>query len=96
MARGRTVRIVIGVDGLTSPLKPSLWQRLLTVPSQADGVDPLKLEQLIAQLSALGAHVSVLDRTSGRALGAAHLVQSMRDASAASSAYVPATKEAVS
>jgi hypothetical protein len=101
MARGRTVRIVIGVDGLTSPLKPSLWQRMLTVPSQADGVDPRKLEQLIAQLSALDAHVSVLDRTSGRALGAAHLLQSLRQqslrqAAGPSGAYVPAAKEAVS
>jgi hypothetical protein len=38
-------------------------------------VDPEALEKLIAELSAasVGASVSVLDRASGRALGAAHL-----------------------
>lgn len=92
MARGRTLRIVVGVDGLLNELKPAWWQRVLMVPSRVTGVDPVKLEQLIAELSRLGAHVSVLDRTSGRVLGAAHLAHGLREAAIASSAYVADAK----
>lgn len=74
MARGRAVRIVIGVDGLAPALKPAWWKRALTVPAPPSGADPARLERLVAQLSALGASVSVIDRATGRALGAAHLV----------------------
>jgi hypothetical protein len=92
IARGRSLRIVVGVDGLLSTIAPTWWQRLLMAPERTTGVDPQKLELLLAQLSKLGAHVSVLDRTSGRVLGAAHLVQGMREAAIASSAYVTDAK----
>ena len=96
MARGRSVRIVIGVDGLASAVEAAWWKRALLVPGQRAGVDPARLEQLVAQLSALGASVSVLDRTSGRALGAAHLAHGLRDAvlaSGSASAFAAAKSE---
>lgn len=90
MARGRAVRIVIGVDGLAPAMKSTWWRRALTVPSGKSGVDPVELQQLVAQLSALGASVTVLDRSTGRALGAAHLAHGLRDAVVAGGAFGPA------
>jgi hypothetical protein len=79
VARGRSVRVVIGVDGLATTIEPAWWKRVLLVPGRKAGVDAARLQQLVAQLSALGASVSVLDRSSGRVLGAAHLAHGLRD-----------------
>jgi hypothetical protein len=82
VARGRALRVVIGVDGVRGKVVQPLWRRALMRPEQAQGVDAVELERLVAELSALGASVALLDRVSGRALSAAHLHASVRSSAA--------------
>lgn len=97
IAKGRSLRIVIGVDGLASEEPLSWWRRLWTLPASSVGVDAAELEQLTAELAAagVGASVSVLDRASGRALGGAHLRAAISHARAAGSTRAASALPAV-
>jgi hypothetical protein len=90
MARGRALRVVIGVDGVRNQAQPPLWRRLLLQPVAPEGASASELERLVAELSALGASVAVLDRGSGRALSAAHLHATARAAAAPKAAALEA------
>jgi hypothetical protein len=72
VARRRRLHVVIAIDGVHASARPSWWRRLLAFSSAPPGTFADDLEQVVRALSQAGANVSVLDRGSGRALGAAH------------------------
>jgi hypothetical protein len=65
-------RVVIATDGIDAQPPEPLWRRLLTLPRLRAGTPARELEQVIAALSATRAEVIVLDRRTGRRLGAKH------------------------
>jgi hypothetical protein len=72
VARRRRVHVVIGIDGVHASARVSWWRRLLAYSVAPAGTFSEDLEHVVRALSEAGANVSVLDRGSGRALGAAH------------------------
>jgi uncharacterized protein (DUF58 family) len=79
-AQGHPVRVVIGVDGL-STLGPAQWWSRLTLKRAAAAQIPLAvLREVLAAYQRLNCDVVVLDRESGRALGDAHLNHAARHA----------------
>ena len=71
-ARRRKLRVVIGVDGVHTRARPPLLLRLLAFHEPAVGALASELEEVQRTLAQAGAQVTVLDRSSGRTLSAAH------------------------
>jgi hypothetical protein len=71
-ARTRKLRVVIGVDGVYERERPPLLLRLLAFHRPPEGAHVAALEQVLRALGQAGAQVTVLDRGSGRQLGAEH------------------------
>ena len=69
-ARRRKLRVIIGVDGVYERDRPPLLLRLLAFHRPPDGTRASDLEQVLRSLGQAGAQVTVLDRGSGRPLGA--------------------------
>ncbi len=67
------MRIVIGVDGVVKEQKPSLLARLAFQSSTSARTVLSQLAASVAAYKRLGCDVLVIDRESGRVLGAAHL-----------------------
>ncbi len=65
-------RIVVTTDGIDADPKPAMWRRALMLPASREGTPADELEAVIAALSATRAEVIVLDRRTGRRLGARH------------------------
>jgi hypothetical protein len=72
VARRKRLHAVIAVDGVYEARHPSWWRRLLAFTSSPAGTLAADLERVVRVLSEAGASVSVLDRGTGQALGAAH------------------------
>lgn len=70
--RAVRTRVVITTDGIDARPPVPLWKRLLTMPDVRQGTPSAELDQVIATLSATRAEVIVLDRRTGRRLGAKH------------------------
>jgi hypothetical protein len=70
--RAARSRVVITTDGIDARPPVPLWKRLLTVPGARSGTPSAELDEVIAALSATRAEVIVLDRRTGRRLGAKH------------------------
>lgn len=77
-ARAVRTRVVVTTDGVDADPPLAIWRRLLTLPSLRTGTPSAELEKVIAALSATRAEVIVLDRKTGRRLGARHRA-AMRD-----------------
>jgi len=73
IARFRKVHIVIGLDGIGSERKRSLWERIVHLPETQTSISQSQLNLLISKLKHSNCHVTVLDRFSGRSLSDAHL-----------------------
>jgi hypothetical protein len=71
-ARRKRLHAVIAVDGVHQTRPASWWRRLLAFSSPPAGTPAADLERVVRVLSEAGASVSVLDRATGQALGAAH------------------------
>lgn len=71
-ARRRKLRVIIGIDGVYERARPPLVMRLLAFHERPAGTSSADLEQILRVLAQAGAQVTVLDRTSGRALSAEH------------------------
>lgn len=65
-------RVVVTTDGIDADPPPSIWRRLVMRPSAREGTPSSELEAVIAALGATRAEVIVLDRKTGRRLGAKH------------------------
>jgi uncharacterized protein (DUF58 family) len=88
--RARPVRIVIGVDGVVKEAKPSLLARLAFQSSASARTVLSQLAASVAAYKRLGCDVLVIDRESGRVLGAAHLAHVQQGARAKKAAGVAA------
>jgi hypothetical protein len=71
-ARAPRCRVVLTTDGVDAAPPPALWRRLLMVPGRGEGTPAAELDAVIAALASTRAEVIVLDRRSGRRLGARH------------------------
>src|SRR5262249_11239316 len=71
VARRRKLRVVIGVDGVYERDRPSLLRRMLAFHRVPEGTKLAELNEVLRTLGAVGVQVTVLDRGSGRVLGAA-------------------------
>ncbi|MFW6023271.1 MAG: DUF58 domain-containing protein, partial [Myxococcota bacterium] len=69
--RGR-MRAVIAVDGLRPGGPGPWWRRLLVAARSEAGASLLELEQVVRALEGAGCEVVLLDRPTGKRLGAAH------------------------
>jgi hypothetical protein len=69
-ARRRKLRVIIGVDGVYERERPPLLLRLFAFHRAPEGTRVTDLEQVLRALGQAGAQVTVLDRGSGRPLGA--------------------------
>jgi hypothetical protein len=76
--RARPARVVIGVDGVVAREKPSLLARLAFQSSPSPRTLLSQLAVSVAAYKRLGCDVLVIDRESGRVLGAAHLAHVAR------------------
>jgi hypothetical protein len=76
--RARPVRVVIGVDGVVNEDKPSLLMRLAFQSSPSSRTALSQLSASVTAYKRLGCDVLVVDRESGRLLGAAHLAHVAR------------------
>lgn len=83
--RGRPgrARVVIGVDGIDTEARPTWWERLIAREAPRAGTPGEELDAVLAALAPLRCDVVVIDRRSGRRLGAAHLRAAAVDAAAA-------------
>ena len=72
VARRKRLHAVIAIDGVYERAGSRWWQRLLALDPPPQGTLAADLERVVRVLSEAGASVSVLDRGSGQALGAAH------------------------
>lgn len=75
--RGR-MRVVVGVDGLVKHAGRSRLRRLLTAERVLTGTAAESLEDVLRKLAGTRAEVVVVDRASGRLLGAAHRAAARR------------------
>lgn len=71
LARRRQLRVVVGVDSVDVAVARPWWLRLLTLRPSTEGVNAQGVESLVHTLGRAGVPVSVLDRSTGRPLGAA-------------------------
>ncbi len=71
--RARPVRVVIGVDGVVAQDAPSLLERLAFQTNVNPRTTLAELTASVTAYKRLGCDVLVVDRESGRVLGAAHL-----------------------
>jgi hypothetical protein len=71
--RARPVRVVIGVDGVVNEHAPSILSRLMFQSGARTRTLLSDLSVSVAAYKRLGCDVLVIDRESGRVLGAAHL-----------------------
>jgi uncharacterized protein (DUF58 family) len=71
--RSRPVRVVIGVDGVVTQNRPSLLARVAFQTSASPRTLLSELSASVTAYKRLGCDVLVIDRESGRVLGAAHL-----------------------
>ncbi len=65
-------RVVVTTDGIDADPPPSLVRRMLMLPASRQGTPADELEKVIAALASTRAEVIVLDRRTGRRLGARH------------------------
>lgn len=70
--RAARSRLVVTTDGVDALPPTPLWRRLLTLPGARSGTPSSELDQVLAALRATRAEVIVLDRRTGRRLGAKH------------------------
>lgn len=70
--RAVRTRVVVTTDGIDSGGPPALWRRLLTLPERRSGTPSAELEQVLGALAATRVEVILLDRASGKRLGARH------------------------
>jgi hypothetical protein len=76
--RARPLRVVIGVDGVTSETAPG-WLERLALSSDRSLRTPLEaLQASVRFYKKLGCEVLIVDRDSGRLLGDAHLAHVAR------------------
>jgi hypothetical protein len=79
-AQGHPVRVVIGIDGLSTQGSAQWWSRL-TLKHRGGAQIPLTvLREVLSAYRRMNCDVVVLDRESGRALGDAHLSHVARHA----------------
>lgn len=71
--QGHPVRIVIGIDGLSTSGPAQWWSRLTLKRTAASEIALDSLREVLAAYQRMNCDVVVLDRESGRALGDAHL-----------------------
>lgn len=65
-------RVVVAIDGIDADPPAPIWRRLLVRPRAREGTPSAELDQVLAALAATRAEVIVLDRKTGRRLGAKH------------------------
>lgn len=70
--RAVRTRVVVTTDGIDAAPSTPLWRRLLTLPDERVGTPSAELDKVLSTLAATRAEVIVLDRGSGRRLGARH------------------------
>jgi len=78
VARARRLHAVIATDGVDRRPPQPLWQRLLFRSPPVPRHSVADLERVVAELSAVGCSVTVVDRVGGHVLGQRHL-SGMRD-----------------
>jgi hypothetical protein len=69
VASRRQLRAVIGVDGVAEPKRRARWLTLLQTSLPVPGAHAVALEQVMTTLARARVQVTLLDRTTGRALG---------------------------
>ncbi|MCG8553687.1 MAG: DUF58 domain-containing protein [Proteobacteria bacterium] len=70
---GRTVRFVVGVDGIASASQPTHVARLLLLPQASGHTPAAPLREVLRRLGETRCQVSIYDRVSGRQLSELHL-----------------------
>lgn len=70
--RAVRTRVVVTTDGIDASPEAPLWRRLLVLPEGREGTPSAQLDQVIKALAATRCEVIVLDRKSGKRLGAKH------------------------
>ncbi len=70
--RAVRTRVVVTTDGVDVAAATPLWRRLLTLPEVREGTPSQDLDAVIKALAATRVEVIVLDRRSGKRLGARH------------------------
>lgn len=70
--RAVRTRVVVTTDGIDAAAPEPFWRRLLTLPEPRLGTPSAELEQVLGALAATRAEVILLDRKSGKRLGARH------------------------
>ncbi len=71
-ARAPRTRFVVATDGVDPAPPTPLWRRLLTLPAPREGTPSAELDEVLRSLASTRAEVIVLDRTTGKRLGARH------------------------
>jgi hypothetical protein len=70
--RFRKIHVVIGVNGIVSSQKESLWRRMVSLPARSEGTVAERLEETIRALKRGNCQITVFDRTTGRPLTERH------------------------
>lgn len=71
-ARAARTRFVVATDGVDTKPPAPLWRRLLLLPENREGTPSDDLDRVLRTLGGTRAEVIVLDRASGKRLGARH------------------------
>jgi hypothetical protein len=69
LASRRQLRVVIGVDGVAAPAARARWLSLFSEPVPTSGARAAALDEVMLALGRARVPVTLLDRTTGRALG---------------------------
>jgi hypothetical protein len=94
VAGRRQLRVVIGVDGVAAPERSSRWLSLLRIEQPSSGARAAALDQVMNSLGRARIQVTLLDRSTGRALGDLGRRALFRDAARAPQAKsAPAPRE---
>jgi hypothetical protein len=72
LARVRRVHVVIGIDGMSSETRESLWRRLTSIPEPPTGTPARQLQQAIEALKRGNCQITILDRTTGKPITEHH------------------------